>query len=158
MRRFISFAFVAAAACTSTANVAGDYTVAVTNRDNGCGFAGWTVGAQTTNVQVTITQSGNGITGIVMGGGGFILDAVIGTHTFAGTVSGDKIDMKATGSKTNMQGNCTYTVNGDITGVSSGDVLMGSIDYTGQGNGMTDCAGITGCLSFQDYNGTRPPA
>ncbi len=157
MRRWISFVFVATA-CTSTANVAGNYTVAVTNRDNNCAFPGWTVGAQSTGVMVTITQSGNGATAIVMGGGGFILDALIGSHTFAGSVSGDKVDLKATGSKPQTQGNCTYTVNGEITGTLTGDALMGSIYYTGQGNGMTDCAGITGCTSFQDFSGSRPPA
>jgi hypothetical protein len=155
--RGLAFITCALAACTSTANVAGNYTIAATNRDNSCGFPGWTVGAQATGIQVTITQSGSGATAIIMGGGGFILDGLIGTHTFAGHVSGDSMDLTATGTTTHNQGNCTYTVNGEIHATLSGDSLTGTIDYTGAGNGMTDCAGITGCVSFQDFNGTRPP-
>jgi hypothetical protein len=149
---------VLAAACTSSpANVAGNYSVAVTNRTDMCGI-NWMVGGQATGVQVTITQSGGNATAIVMGGGGVGLDILLGVNALTGTVSGDNVDLRATGTATHMAGNCTYTLNGEIRGTLSGDALMGTIQYTGQGNGASACAGITGCVSSQDFSGTRPPA
>lgn len=37
------------------ANVAGNYSVNVTNRENGCGFQNWTVGDTASNIAFTIT-------------------------------------------------------------------------------------------------------
>ncbi len=49
------------------------------------------------------------------------------------------------------------TFNSEIRAVIDGDILTGQINYTSATNGNPDCAGITGCRSFQDFNGTRPP-
>jgi hypothetical protein len=38
------------------AYVAGDYTIAMTARANGCGFDNWTEGTTTENVMLTLTQ------------------------------------------------------------------------------------------------------
>jgi hypothetical protein len=145
------------AACGSDANVAGSYTIAVTNRDNGCNFQNWQVGAMNTNINAEITQSGSNVTTNVTGAGGFVFDAVLGTHTYTGSVSGNDVSLDLFGTKSNTQGNCTFTYNSTIDATAHGDALEGRIDYTAATNGNPDCTTIQGCVSFQDFNGTRPP-
>ncbi len=157
MRPFLGLALVAACGSSSPADVAGDYTMAVTERDNGCNLANWTPGMSFTGVMVTITQSGANATTTVMGLGGLGVGATFGTNVFTGTVDGDNLDLKVLGTKSNTTGNCTYTYNGDIKATLTGDALAGRLNITGAGNGNPDCAGITGCLSYEDFNGTRPP-
>src|SRR6476661_8154629 len=95
MKRVIWLAFLVGCS-SSPANVAGDYSVAVTNEADGCQI-GWTVGMSNTGVQVTITQSGSSATAVVMGGGGFGLGLLLGTNSFSGTVDGDSMDLRAIG-------------------------------------------------------------
>jgi hypothetical protein len=146
------------AGCSSgTVNAQGNYTLAITNGANGCNFSGYTVGAQNTGVAVAITQQGTNASADVMGGGGFVLDAVLGGHVFTGTVDGDALDLKLAGVKANNSGNCTYTYNGEIRATLMTDTLTGTIDYIAATNGNSDCAAIQGCKTTQDFNGTRPP-
>ena len=144
------------AACGGNSNVAGSYTIALTNRDNGCNLSNWTVGNSTTGVGVSITQNGADVTAMVSGGGGLALGALLGTNTFTGD---DSIDLKALGSRANQSGNCTWTFNAEITADLVGDSLTGRIDYRAADNGNPDCTtkNIHGCDSYQDFNGTRPP-
>ncbi len=142
---------------TDTVNAQGNYTVALTNEDNGCNFQGYTVGAQSTGVQVAITQQGTNASADIMGGGGLVLDAVLGGHVFTGSVSGDALDLKLQGTHANTTGNCTYTYNGEIKATLMTDTLTGRISYTAATNGNSDCASIQGCVTFQNFNGTRPP-
>ena len=146
-------------ACGSDANVAGDYTIAVTSRDNGCNISGWQVGAMSSGVSVTITQAGSTATAAVNGGGGFVLGGLLGKNDFTGTVNGDQVDLTALGTAAKHAGNCTYTFNGEIAATATGDVLTGRIDYRAADNGNPDCTtmSIHDCDSFQDFNGTRPP-
>jgi hypothetical protein len=147
------------AACGSDANVAGDYTISVTSRDNGCNINGWQVGGMSSGVTVTITQAGSTATAIVTGGGGFLLGGLLGKNDFTGTVDGDHVDLTVLGTAPKNAGNCTYTFNGEISATDSGDVLTGRIDYRAADNGNPDCTTmmIHGCDSYQDFNGTRPP-
>src|SRR6476661_6480744 len=112
MKRVIWLAFVVGCS-SSPANVAGDYSVAVTNETDSCQL-GWTVGMSNTGVQVTITQSGANATAVVMGGGGIALDVALGTNSFTGTVDGDSMDLNAVGTAAKTMGNCTYTYDGEI--------------------------------------------
>jgi hypothetical protein len=146
-----------AACSTGPADVAGNYTMAITNKDNGCMFQNYTVGATSTGVQVTVTQSSSQATATVMGGGGLILDAVLGGNAFSGKVDGDAIDLTLAGSRPNTMGNCVFTYNGEIIGSLSGDTLSGRLEYTAATNMNPDCTGIQGCITTQDFNGTRPP-
>lgn len=145
--------------CSSStpADVAGNYTVAVTLRDNGCNIANWTVGMSYMNISVTITQSSASATALVTGFSALSVDALLGTNSFTGSVDGDMLDLKDTGTAAKNMGNCTYTYNGVITGAITGDAIAGKLTFTGAGNGNSDCAGITGCVSYEDFNGTRPP-
>jgi hypothetical protein len=34
---------------------------------------------------------------------------------------------------------------------------MGTIDYTSDTNNSSDCSTITGCVTTQDFAGSRPP-
>lgn len=145
------------AACGSDVDAAGDYTLAVTNRENGCDFDNWTEGESSTNIPMTITQSGDMITGDVGGVAGGFLDLVLGSSVFEGEVSGDDLNMTLFGETSATQGNCTFTVNAVLDGELEGDVLTGEIRYTAATNDNPDCTDIEGCVSRQELNGTRPP-
>lgn len=156
MKRWIGL-LVMVAACGGSADVAGNYTVALTNRDNGCNFQNWTVGQQTTGVMVQITQSGSSVTADVKNLASVGLDAALGSHTFTGTISGDTLNLSITGTRALSMGNCAYTYNATIQASSQGDALSGRISYTAATNNNSDCGTLQGCLTFQDFNGTRPP-
>lgn len=141
----------------SPANVAGNYTISVTNKDNGCGFANFTPGNTAASIPFTVTQSGSAATGTIEGLVGAWVTLVFGSNHFTGSVSGNTVTMTLYGTRSATQGNCTYTVNATVTATSSGDLLEGHIDYSKAGNGNPDCTGITGCITRQDFNGTRPP-
>jgi hypothetical protein len=146
-------------ACTSDADVAGNYTVALTNRDNGCNLGNFNSGGTSTGVGVVITQNGSKLTLTVNGLGGVALIALLGGdgNVMTGSVDGDDFEVEALGTRANNMGNCTFTYNSTISGTLHGDALEGVIEYTVSDNGNSDCAQVHGCLSYQDYNGTRPP-
>jgi hypothetical protein len=138
-------------------NAAGEYTVSITNGANGCNLAPWTVGETATGIPFTIEQDGSSVTGTVMEGPGAWVQFLFGTNQFAGTVSGSDITMELVSKRTLQEGNCVYTINAKVTAETSGDVLTGTIDYTKQTNNNPDCDGIEGCITRQEFNGTRPP-
>lgn len=80
-----------------------------------------------------------------------------GKNVFTGSVDGDDVSVESIGTKPNTSGNCTYTFNATINGTLDGDVLRGRIEYRAADNGNSDCSQVHGCLTYQDYNGTRPP-
>jgi hypothetical protein len=146
------------AACSSSpSNIAGDYTVAVTNGSNGCNFPNYTVGNQNTGVAVTITQTGSNATAVVSGLSALALDAVLGSDSFTGTVDGDAADLTVQGTKSMTTGNCTYTYNGEIAATLDTNSLNGTLTYTGATNNSSDCGTIQGCVTTQDFAGSRPP-
>jgi hypothetical protein len=149
---------VLAGGCGSDpANVEGQYTIDVTNRDNGCNLANWTVGNSAMNIGVTINQQGANATADVTGGTAVYLDLVLGSHTFSGTVDGADLDLVLAGTRAQTTGNCTYTYDATILATLTGDALAGRINYTPASNGHSDCASIDGCVTYQDFNGIRPP-
>lgn len=151
------FALASLTACGSDANVEGNYTMAVTNGENGCTITNWTVGQQNTGIPVTIRQEGTEVSAEVMGAAGIGLGLLLGTNLFTGGVDGDDIDLKIIGSSQFRTGMCAYTFNADLRGSLDGDALSGDILYRAQTNDHADCAAIQGCVSVQKYNGTRPP-
>ncbi len=158
MKHLAYVLLLGAAACgTDNVDAAGNYTAAITNKDNGCNFQNWQVGNQSTGIAVTITQSSNNATASVSGVAGAYLDVVFASHAFTGHVDGDKLDLTLVGTRAGTTGNCTYTYNGEMIATLNGDALSGKINYTPQTNNQSDCASIKGCLSFQEFNATRPP-
>jgi hypothetical protein len=145
------------AGCSSDdANVAGNYTVTLTDGDNGCNLPSWTSGA-TSTATVTLTQGGNNVTANVTGVTGLALDVGLGSHSFTGKVNGSDLDLQLFGTRSNSSGNCTYTLNATIRATVSGSNLNGQIDYTSATNGNPDCSTIDKCDSFQDVSGSRAP-
>ena len=143
--------------CGADADVAGNYTVALTNRDNGCNLQNWTVGQSTTGIPVTIAQDSSAVTANVQAGAGLVLDAVLGDHVYTGDVDGNDIFLELHGTRAQQQGSCAFFFNSDIDASLSGDTLTGKIEYKAATNGAAECAALEGCVSFQDFNGTRPP-
>ncbi len=137
--------------------MAGDYTIALTNRDNGCNLANWTVGEQSSNIPVVIAQDGSTATANVMAGAGVVLDLALGSHLYEGEIDGDELFLELFGSRSQTQGNCTFTFNSEIDASIDGDTLTGVINYKAATVGNPDCAPLEGCVSFQEFNGTRPP-
>jgi hypothetical protein len=148
-----------AAGCSSDpANVAGEYTLAVTNGDNGCNVPLFTPGDTASGIGMTMTQNGSSITADISGNAtAVVLDAVLAKHTFSGTVDGNDLDLKIVGEQHFSKGNCTWTADAEATATIDGDVLEGQIDYTARTNEGSDCGDLVGCHTLQAFTGTRPP-
>ncbi|HEV7559144.1 MAG TPA: hypothetical protein VGO00_26905 [Kofleriaceae bacterium] len=153
--------FVVLAACGSDpANVAGDYTVALTDGDNGCLLGGnFTKGNQVSGIDVTITQSGTSATALVGGLAGAALTATIGSNSLSGSVDGDQVTLTHEGTvpQTSQAPGCVYTINAEIDATLTNDALAGQVRYTAADNGGSGCPTIHGCVSTQDFSGSRPP-
>lgn len=156
---FLVLGVVAACGSDDPANVEGNFTVAVTNRDNGCELANWTVGDSSAGIPVVISQEGEEVTATVTGLTGTYLDIGLGSHVFSGTIDGDEMDLDLFGTRPQMRNTCTYTYNAKIVGGVDGDAIEGRVEYRAATTTPQnpDCAAIQGCLSFQEFNGTRPP-
>ncbi len=140
-----------------TADVEGEYMVAITNGSNGCEFENYTVGESSTGTPFTLVQDGQAVTGTIEGIAGGVVELLLGTRTFEGGVSGDDIELTLFGERAAQQGNCSYTINATLTAKINGDALQGEINYTAKTNGNPDCEGLEGCMTRQDISGTRPP-
>jgi hypothetical protein len=146
------------AACgNDPVNLAGNYTVALTDRDNGCNLAYWTGDPNGTEIRVTIAQFDGDATVDVDGPAQLALDLGFGSHTFTGTVSGGSVDAAILGVVAQHTGNCTFTYDAEIYGTLSGNALTGFVHYTAASNGNPDCATIDNCVSTQYFTGSRPP-
>jgi hypothetical protein len=144
--------------CSSgPADVAGNYSVAVTNGQNGCNFESWTEGETTANIPVVITQDGTQVTAEVQGIIGGLLGLWLGSRIYTGTIDGDSLELTLYGSTSTTTGNCTYTINSTMVADFDNDVLRGQIRYQSATNGNPDCAEIQGCVTVQEFNGNRPP-
>lgn len=139
------------------ADVAGSYTIAVTNGPNGCNFDSWTEGATSEGIPVAITQDGASASALVQGLTGVLLDLLLGSHVYTGQVDGNSMTLVIYGQNAATQGNCTFTYNSTIDADIDGDVLTGQIRYEAATVGNPDCAAIEGCATIQYFNGTRPP-
>jgi hypothetical protein len=159
--RFLTISTILAAAlggCGSEpADVAGNYSVAVTNGANGCDFANWTEGETTANIPVLVTQEGTQVTAEVQGIVGGLLLLWLGASVYVGEIDGNSLELTLYGSNSTAVGNCTYTINSTMTAEFDKDVLRGQIHYRSATNGNPDCAGIEGCVTVQEFNGNRPP-
>lgn len=157
MKRLILLVGLACGCGSDPVNAEGQYTINVTNKDNGCNFQNWTVGDSATNIGVAINQQGTSANADVMGATRVYLDLILGSHIFNGTVDGSDLDLKIAGTRSTTQGNCTLTIDSELLATLNRDTLTGRINYHYHGNGNTDCAPYDGCTSYQDMNGTRPP-
>lgn len=156
--RSLGLILLACVGCSSDpANVEGNYTIAVTNRDNGCAFANWMVGGQSAGIPVTVTQTDTMVSAKIEGVTGSFVALALGSATYSGKIDGDHLELDLYGTRSQMSGNCAFTYNSVIVGDVDGDTLTGRVEYTAATNNNPDCTAIEGCLSFQEFNGTRPP-
>lgn len=156
MKRYLTLAAILVG-YGSPVDAEGTWTIAGTNRDNGCNIGNWNVGESFSGVSVNITQNDDAVNADVTGGGGFYLDVLLGgDDIFSGTADGDELMLDREGTRSMNQGNCTFTYNAEMALQIEGDVLTGRLNYRSAHNGNSDCAAVT-CVSYQDVNGTRPP-
>jgi hypothetical protein len=138
-------------------NVAGSYTVSVTDADNGCSLDNWDAGKSTSDIPFTIDQQAANLNGTLQGLAGVALNLAIGTNMFDGTATGDDFDLTAYGKIMHTQGTCMFELNAEIRGSISGDLISGTITYAPATSNDPACASLQ-CTSTQNFNGTRPPS
>lgn len=148
---------VALAFGCSPADVAGNYTVNITNGANGCSLMNWTVGEMTTGVPVVVVQDGDQVQLDVMGIGGTLLDLAVGSSIFTGQVGGSGITAALIGDNTARQGECVYTITIDLDASVSGDFIEGQLVWRPVTNHHADCGVLETCENLQSFNGSRPP-
>ncbi len=140
-----------------TADVAGDFTIAITSGANGCNFENWDEGASTSGIRMTLAEDEMGVTATVDGLSALFLDLLQGSHTFAGDVDGSNLLLEIFGTREQTLDGCTHFVNSTLDAKLNGDILIGTLSYTVADNGAPECAAFAGCASVQSFNGTRPP-
>ena len=146
----------AAFQAAAPSNVAGSYTLTLTNGDNGCMLEKWTTGASNSGIPFLATQSGSDLNGELQGVAALSLALFIGTNKFTGSVSADHFDMTAYGTIARQQGTCTFNMNARVVGTIAGDAISGTISYSPATTTNPGCASVQ-CTSTQSFNGTRPP-
>lgn len=157
MKRLVMIALAGTAAC-SDANVAGNYTAAITNRADGCSI-GWNVGDKSTDIDFTVTQDGSTVTLTVnqLSIPGAFISGLTGSNAFKGEVDGDEVSLSILGSRPNTSGNCTWMYNAEIDAGQDGDTMSGTVKYRAATNDDPSCGTRTGCVSIQDFNAIRAP-
>jgi hypothetical protein len=166
VRRSIALAWLAITACPlagcshgddAPANVEGSYTIAITNGANQCQLQNWNEGAKTTGIPLTITQDGKNLMVTVEGAAGAVISVLLGSADYEGHVDGNGFTLDNFGTASFKNGSCAFTIKSTVNASISGDVIMGSIDYTPVTNDSPACGGLEACTSKQLFNGTRPP-
>lgn len=137
-------------------NLAGEYTVAVTNADNGCMLDNWEVGKSSSGIPFSIMQQDSNLNGKIEGAAGLVLQVAIGTNMFGGKASDETFDLTAYGTIPRTLGTCNFELNAEIQGTISGDLISGTIKYAPATSNDPACASLQ-CSSTQNFNGTRPP-
>lgn len=159
-KSLVLFTPVWLAGCSSeeefTADVSGNYTVAVTNRTSTCAFMDWVEGKESSGIGFAITQDDEALHATVDGAAAIFFNLALGSVEFDGAVKRSSFELINYGSRSQMQGNCTFTYNATVAGELNGDAISGTITYAPATNDSPDCASVT-CEAYQDFSGTRPP-
>jgi hypothetical protein len=135
---------------------AGEYSLALTNQENGCAFPDWTIGA-TLNVDLKIDEDQLFLVAEPKGSLAMILMSWLGSHTFRGPNQGARLELVLMGNKFSSQQSCMYTFDVTLDATLTGDLLEGSQLYRARTNGATACGLLNGCTSRQSLRGTRKP-
>jgi len=160
MKRAIPCLFVAcllSIGCEGNAAVGGDYTINITNGQNGCMTEDWTVGDTTSGITLDVRQDDDQVQLDVQGAGGAYLDFVVGSSIFNGQVSGEEITASLIGSRAYSGGGCTWTLTVDLDARVNGDFMEGTLTYRAVTNMHPDCGVAETCRNIQSFNGSRPP-
>jgi hypothetical protein len=139
-----------------TSEVAGDYTVSLTNGANSCTtVTGWSEGAVNSGIHFTITQDGSKLTAEADGDAAVYFILLTGSNEFVGSIHGNAFVLTDYGPTVSMAGNCTYTVNAVVSGTVDGDTISGTVTYRPVIGSDPDCSPYD-CEAKQVYEGTRP--
>jgi len=138
-----------------TADVAGQYTVAITNGANSC-FESWEEGKETSGIELSLTQDGSKVHGVLGGASGAFFALAFGSADFDGSIHGDSFTLDNYGSRATTAGNCVYTYNATVNGSLNGDSISGTITYASKTNDNPDCEAVE-CSASQRFSGARPP-
>jgi hypothetical protein len=141
-----------------TANVGGDYTLALTNGKSTCNWDNWVEGKETTGVGFTLTQDGKALTGKVDPVTEVVFSLILGPGEFKGAVDGNTLTMTRPGKSVNATAtnNCAYSYNATVDASQMGDSLAGTITYSTATNDNPDCDAVK-CSATQKFNGSRAP-
>jgi hypothetical protein len=139
------------------ADVEGDYTIAITNGDNPCGFQSWDEDATAMNIPLMITQEGGELTATVEGVAGSVITVLLGSADYEGYVEGEAFVLTNFGTRSFSGGDCAFTIKSTVRGRIDGDVITGAIEYSPVTNESPACEQLDRCVSEQLFNGTRPP-
>jgi hypothetical protein len=137
-------------------DVAGVYSVAVTNRQNDCPRDSWVEGETANGIELSVVQNGTAITGTVGGAVGLYLSVVTGSNSFTGTVDGNRISAKSFGTTPHTQGGCTLKIDMQLESTFGNNALSGTLTYLPNPE-QGDCSAYEGCKGVQEFAGARPP-
>jgi hypothetical protein len=137
------------------ADVAGNYTVAVTNGASSCSFD-WEEGKESTGIDLTIMQDGQNLHATLGGATGALFSLLFGSPDFDGVLQGKSLELTNYGQRTSQQGNCSFTYNSIVDATQMGDAIEGTLTYATKTNGNPDCAAVE-CSAVQRFSGSRPP-
>lgn len=140
----------------ATADVSGNYLVALTNRASSCDFKDWVEGKEAAGIGFNITQDGAVLQATVDGVTAIWLGLALGSAQFEGSAEQSSIALVNYGSRAQTVGNCTFTYDATVDGQLDGDAISGTITYAPHTNGASGCAGVE-CRALQDFSGSRPP-
>jgi hypothetical protein len=138
------------------ADLSGQYSLSVTNTDNGCNYATWTIGNTAQNVPFSVSQSGADVSGTVQGAAAAYF-AVLGIGTLQGTVNGSSASLTAVGTNAVKQGTCSFFVRATVDMTLTGNTINGTVTYSNETNNAPDCGALSTCGSHQSIAGSRPP-
>ncbi|MBL8679514.1 MAG: hypothetical protein JNK05_10130 [Myxococcales bacterium] len=145
------------AACAPP-DVAGSFSGAITNRDNPCQLAGFTPGAMSSGVTMTVTQSGTNVTVSVEGAARLALAAFVGsTEPMTGSTTGNGFSVRQVGRVPMSQMGCTFNTLVEATARLSGNSLEGTVAYSYQVTDASACGYRATCRTTQDFSFVRPP-
>jgi len=139
------------------ADVHGTYTLNVTNGPSTCPLDGWTQGAVTMGVPLTVMQNGKSVSADVGGAGAVFLELWCGGAHLSGSVSGSDVSLDLNGTRSLSSGSCAFTIDAHVSATLGNDSLSGSIVYVPNTNASPDCAAIRACSARMNLSGSRPP-
>jgi hypothetical protein len=154
----IPLLLVAAAACSGSndngppADVAGTYTLTITDGQNGCNIQNFTTNASQTGIKVTFTQNGSDLSATVQGSSGLVLAFATG-NTMSGWINGREASLSSTANHT--IGNCAFSTTATANMTFVDNQVQGTVVYTDSGNGSSDCGPMQNCSSTQTFTGSR---
>jgi hypothetical protein len=140
-------------------DVTGDYSLRLTDAENGCQINPdkWSAG-NTSDVKLNITRSeGNRLYGEVVGITALFVGLATGTTTFTGSADGSSVNLQIAGNVSAAAGTCDYKLDLSLHGEVSGDFIAGTLTYSFATDHAADCGFRETCKSVQKFNGTRPP-